>query len=100
MFLHSVFFWMKPGLTRDEATAFEKGLLSLCRNPPATSGYYGTPAGTDRAVVDNSYGYGLFLFFEDAAGQDVYQVGEVHQKFIADHAAKWERVLVYDIELS
>ncbi len=100
MFLHSVYFWMKPDLTPDEATAFEKGLQSLCEQTTATSGSYGQPAGTDRSVVDNSYGYGLFLFFEDAAGQDVYQVSEVHQQFIADHASKWERVLVYDTELA
>jgi len=100
MFLHSVFFWMKPGLTCDEATAFEEGLQGLCGRTTATSGSYGKPAGTDRDVVDNSYGYGLFLFFEDAAGQDVYQVSEVHQQFIADHASKWERVQVYDTELA
>jgi hypothetical protein len=32
------------------------------------------------------------------AAHDRYQVGEAHQKFMADHAAKWEKVVVYDIE--
>jgi hypothetical protein len=100
MFLHSVYFWMKSDLDEGDLAAFEAGLRSLCDSPPATSGYFGKPAGTDRAVVDNSYGYGLFVFFEDAAGQDAYQVGEVHQQFLSAHRSKYERVLVYDTELS
>ncbi len=100
MFLHSVYFWMKPDLDADGVKAFERGLQTLCLDTPANSGHFGKPAGTDRDVVDNSYGYGLFLVFDDAAGHDAYQVGEVHQQFIADHGTKWEHVLVYDTQFS
>jgi hypothetical protein len=96
MFIHSVYFWLKHDLADGAREAFEQGLRSLCENPPAKSGYYGKPAVSQRDVVDDSYGYCMLLIFDDAAGQDVYQVGEVHQRFIADHSSKWERVLVYD----
>jgi hypothetical protein len=96
MFNHNVYFWLKDDLDENDLAAFEQGLQALCENTTATSGYYGKPVETDRDVVDSSYSYGLILFFDDAAGQDAYQVGDVHQKFLADHASKWERVLVYD----
>lgn len=99
MFNHNVYFWLKPDLDKDALEAFERGLQTLCEDTPATSGYYGKPVPTDRDVVDSSYSYGLILFFDDLAAQDAYQVGEVHQQFLADHAAKWERVRVFDTEL-
>ena len=100
MFNHNVYFWLKPDLDEDALEAFEQGLKTLCQDTPATSGYYGKPVVSDREVVDSSYSYGLILFFDDAEGQDAYQVGEVHQQFLADHAAKWKRVLVYDTEVN
>lgn len=99
MFNHNVYFWMKPGLDEVALEAFEQGLESLCEKTTATSGYYGKPAPSDRDVVDSSYGYGLILFFESADDQETYQVSDVHQRFIADHGPKWERVLVYDTEI-
>jgi hypothetical protein len=96
MFIHSVYFWMADDLDDEARAAFEQGLQTLCEETTATSGYYGKPAVAKRDVVDGSYGYGLILFFDDAADQDAYQISDVHQAFIANHSAKWERVLVYD----
>jgi len=99
MFIHNVYFWMKSGLDDGALEAFEQGLHSLCQNPPAELGAYGKPAvGAPRDVVDGSFDYGLHVAFDDAAGHDAYQVGEVHQQFLAEHASKWERVLVYDTQ--
>ncbi len=100
MFIHSVYFWMAEDLDGDALAAFERGLQTLIDDTVATSGYYGVPAGTDRAVVDSSYGYGLVLFFRDAADQDAYQVSDVHQAFVADHGPKWQRVQVYDTQVT
>jgi hypothetical protein len=36
------------------------------------------------------------LFFDDTAGQKLYQDHPIHQKFVADCAHLWERVVVYD----
>ncbi len=96
MFIHNVYFWLKSDLDDGALEAFEQGLQSLCQNPPAKLGYYGKPAGAHRDVVDGSFGYGLHIAFDDEAGHDAYQVGEVHQEFLAGHQSKWERVLVYD----
>lgn len=98
MFIHNVYFWLKNDLDDSEIAAFEQGLQSLCQITFAKSGYYGKPADTHRDVIESSYSYGLVLFFDDKAGQDAYQVSDVHQRFVADHMSKWERVLVYDFE--
>jgi hypothetical protein len=98
MFIHNVYFWMKSGLDDGDLKAFEQGLQSLCENPPAKLGAFGKPADGHRDVVDSSFSYGLHVAFDDEAGHDAYQVGEVHQRFLADHSLKWDRVLVYDTE--
>ena len=100
MFNHNVYFWLKPDLDGEALDAFEQGLQALCDRTTATSGCYGKSIPSDRDVVDSTFSYGLILFFEDAAGQDAYQIGDVHQQFLAEHASKWERVLVYDTEVN
>ena len=99
MLIHNVYFWLQPNLSDEDRSAFAKGLDHLVAKALADSGSYGKPADTQRAVVDNSYDYGLVLFFEDLAAQDAYQVSSVHEQFIADHADKWQRVQVYDIDV-
>jgi len=97
MFIHNVYFWLKDGLDEGAITAFERGLQTLCVSPPAKAGAWGPPAPSEpRSVVDGSFSYGLHVVFDDLAGHDAYQVGAVHQAFLAGNASKWERVLVYD----
>lgn len=96
MFIHNVYFWLKDGLTEEDLAAFEQGLDTLCNKPPVKLGAYGKPAVSARDVVDGSYSYGLHVVFDDEAGHDAYQVGDVHQRFLADHRQKWTRLLVYD----
>ena len=100
MHIHNVYFWLKEGLSEADVAALEHGLDTLTHDPAAKGGYYGKPAATDRGVVDNSYHYGLVVVFDDLAAHDAYQTGDVHQAFVAAHADKWARVLVYDVEVA
>ena len=97
MHIHNVFFWLRNDVNQQSSLSFEAGLKSLTNDPGVTSGYYGTPAGIDREVVDNSYSYGLVLVFPNKSAHDQYQEGTVHKKFLDEHAAKWDKVLVYDV---
>jgi len=99
MHIHNVYFWLKSGLDTAAKNSFEEGLNSLCNDPNAGSGHFGKPADTHRDVVENSYSYGLVLFFDDLSAHDRYQTSPVHNKFIEEHLSKWERVVVYDIEV-
>lgn len=95
-FIHTVYFWLKEGTTDEQKEAFERGMESLREVASVRALHFGPPAMTPRDVVDNSYDYGLTMFFEDAAGQDAYQVDAIHEKLIEDHRDIWERVQVYD----
>ncbi len=97
MFIHTVYFWLTP-----EATPAQRDLLvDDCRNylskiETVQQLWAGLPAGTDRAVVDNSYGVGLAVIFADTAGYEVYETHPLHLTFIERNKAIWSRVQVYD----
>ena len=60
--------------------------------------FIGTPADTNREVVDNTYQFSLNLGFENKAQHDVYQEHTYHKQFIDKSVHLWKRVLVYDSE--
>lgn len=98
MFIHCVHFWLKPDLAADERAAFVQGLRGLASSPNVTSIRVGTPAGTPRPVVDNSYDYQLLVTFADQAAHDAYQspADHAHTAFIERFKACWTKVLIYD----
>ncbi len=96
MFVHSVYFWLKPTLTNDERNQVIAGLRSLTTIPAVRQSFIGTPASTDRPVIDRSYHHALILFFEDQAGHDNYQAHPVHDQFRNECGGFWDRVLIYD----
>jgi hypothetical protein len=97
MFIHVVYFWMKPGSTdaaRQQLVADAKAYLG--KIPAVRHLWAGRPAMTPREVVDNSYDVGLCVVLDDSAGHDVYQVHELHKEFIARNKEQWDRVQIYD----
>jgi hypothetical protein len=95
--VHHVFFWLKnPGSTEDLAKLLA-GLLTLADIETVRAAHFGVPASTEkRDVVDNSYSASEILFFDDEAGQKIYQDHPIHQQFVADCSHLWDRVVVYD----
>jgi hypothetical protein len=96
---HNVYFWLKAGLSKSDLLEFEKGLDSLTLTSLVVNGYYGKPANTNRAVVDNTYTYGLSLIFKDTADHNLYQADPIHLAFVEKNSAKWIRAQVYDVEI-
>lgn len=97
MFIHTVYFWLKNGTS----AAAQRQLAEDCREllgkiPTVRHLWAGKPAMTPREVVDNSYGVGLTVVLDDAAGHDVYQEHPLHKEFIERNKAHWARVQVYD----
>jgi len=95
--VHHVFFWLKnPGSTTDRDKIVE-GLKTLRKIEAIKELRIGIVASTEkRDVVDNSWGVSELMFFEDLAGQAIYQDHPIHQKFIKDCSHLWEKVIVYD----
>jgi Stress responsive A/B Barrel Domain len=98
MFVHHVFFWLRPELSEADIQQFEKGVSSLLSIEHVRSGDVGKPSSTDRPVIERSYSYSLLLLFKDKAAHDAYQPHPVHQKFVAECSHLWSRVLIYDSE--
>jgi hypothetical protein len=96
MFVHAVYFWLRDDLTAAERQTYVEGARSLMTIPDVRHGWLGTPAATDRPIIDRSYSYALTLVFDDAAGQDRYQVHPVHDRFRERCGTFWTRVQIYD----
>jgi hypothetical protein len=97
MFVHVVYFWMKPGAAGDaRARLVEDCRTYLGKIPTVRHIWSGRPAMTPREVVDNSYDVGLCVVLDDSPGHDVYQEHPLHKEFIARNRENWKRVQVYD----
>ena len=96
-FLHMVYFWLREGGTPADAERLAAGARRhLSGIPGVLRLRVGVPAGTDRDVVDNSYGVALQLEFACAAEHDAYQDHPDHHAFIRECSEFWSRVQVYD----
>jgi hypothetical protein len=94
---HHVFFWLKNPNSKEDLNKLIEGLRTLEKIESVRKINIGIPASTEkRPVVDNSYSASELIFFDDVAGQDVYQVHPIHKKFIENCAHLWEKVIVYD----
>jgi hypothetical protein len=95
--VHHVFFWLKNPGSKEDLEKLLKGLRTLARIESVRGVHFGVPASTEkRDVVDNSYSASEILFFDDTAGQKIYQDHPIHKQFVADCSHLWERVVVYD----
>ena len=97
MLAHHVFFWLKnPTSTADRDKLIE-GLRTLQKIESIRQLHIGVPADTEkRPVVDNSFSVSELMFFDDVAGQNIYQDHPIHVKFVENYSSLWEKVIVYD----
>lgn len=96
LFVHHVFFWLKnPGNQVDKA-ALIKGLEELTTLPTIKTYHIGTPAPTDRAVIDSSYSVSWLLIFDSIEDEASYQNDPIHHAFVDKCKHLWARVVVYD----
>jgi hypothetical protein len=96
MFIHAVYFWLRPDLGRADRKKFEAGLRSLRMIEGVREGYIGSPASTDRLVIERGYSRALVLVFADEAAQEAYQVHPVHDRFREECGRFWTTVRIYD----
>ncbi|MGC6425071.1 MAG: Dabb family protein [Lentimonas sp.] len=98
MLVHSVFFWLKDGLSAEQITAFEAALETMKGIEHADTVYVGTPAATEkRPVIEDSYDYCLTVILKDVAAHDAYQIDPIHSEFLKNKDL-WAKVQVYDAD--
>jgi hypothetical protein len=94
---HHVFFWLKNPDSKEDLNKLIEGLKTLKNIESVRKIYIGVPASTEqRDVVDSSYSASELIFFDDVAGQDIYQVHPIHKNFVDQCSHLWEKVVVYD----
>lgn len=96
MFIHTVYFWLRPDLTDEQQALFRAGVQSLTTIESVQSGHWGTPAPTDRPIIERGYSAGLIVIFADQAAHDDYQAHPVHDQFREQCSTFWEKVVIYD----
>lgn len=98
MFVHSVYFWLRDDLTTDERDRFVEGVNALLAIDSVRHGHVGSPASTDRPIIDRSYSYGLVVVFDDRAAHDAYQEDPIHDRFRDTCGDLWRDVKIFDME--
>ena len=96
MLLHTVYFWLKPGLAAEDIRRFEELSNAMAKIPGVEHLWVGKPADTDRPVIDRSYSYGLVVALKDMAAHDVYQAHPIHDAFREKCSMLWNKVQIYD----
>ena len=95
--IHHVFFWLKNPSSKEDLNKLIAGLKTLKNIETVRQIHIGVPASTEkRDVVDNSYSASEILYFDDLAGQKIYQDHPIHKKFVEECSGLWEKVIVYD----
>jgi hypothetical protein len=97
MLIHSVFFWLKRGVTPARRSRFSAAIRKLEKIPTVGKFYAGPPAKlAERDVTERSFDLALTIVFKDAADHDAYQVHPIHAAFVGRNKALWAKVLVFD----
>ena len=96
MFVHHVYFWMHPGATAADKQQLAAGIRSLQAVETIKMSHVGTPADTNRGVIDRSYDFSWLAIFDTSEDQDIYHVHPIHLKFVDDCKHLWQKVVVYD----
>ncbi|MFA6945049.1 MAG: Dabb family protein [Pedobacter sp.] len=94
---HQVYFWLKRAGSEEDRQKLIEGIKTLKKIETVREMHIGIVANTEkRSVIDSSWGVSELLYFDDLAGQAVYQAHPVHQDFAKNYGHLWSKVVVYD----
>jgi len=97
--VHHVFFWLKNPDSIADRDKLVEGVKTLEKIESIRQIHVGVLASTEkRDVVDTSWQVSELMFFDDAAGQKIYQDHPIHQTFIKNYGHLWAKVVVYDAQ--
>jgi hypothetical protein len=96
IFIHHVYFWLKNPGSKEDRELLIDGLRKLSKVKTIKQFHIGSPAATDRGVIDNSYAVSWMLLFDNDTDQASYQVDPIHLRFVEECSALWNKVIVYD----
>lgn len=96
--VHHVFFWLKNPDSKQDRDQLIAGIKALSKINTIKALHVGIVADTEkRDVIDHSWSVSELVFFDDLAGQDIYQDHPLHLEFIKNCSPLWKKVVVYDV---
>lgn len=99
MLVHSVYFYLKEGVSHLERTELRKSIEGLEKIETVHGFYLGTPAATpDRPIIDKGYAFAMTILFRTLEDHNTYQVHPIHQEFVQANGRLWEKVVIYDAD--
>jgi hypothetical protein len=94
---HQVYFWLK---NPEDWQKLIDGVNTLKKIKTVRQIHVGIVAGTEkRDIIDTSWGVSLLLFFDDIAGEAIYQTDPIHLDFVKNYSSLWTKVVIYDAEM-
>ncbi|MCR5890934.1 Dabb family protein [Hymenobacter sp. J193] len=96
LFVHHVLFYMPAAASEADKNTLLEGLQKLARIPSIRMAHIGTPAATNREVIDRTYTYSWLCLFDNAEQEELYQQHPIHDAFRQQYVAYWEKVVIYD----
>lgn len=96
LFVHHVYFFLKNPNNEADKSKLLEGLEKLSKVPTIRMVHIGSPASTNRSVIERGYSVSWLCFFDNLEEQEVYQKHPIHLKFVEDYSHLWEKVIVYD----
>lgn len=96
LFVHHVYFFLKNPNNEADKTKLLEGLEKLSKVPTIRMVHIGSPASTNRSVIERGYSVSWLCFFDNLEEQEIYQKHPIHLKFVEDYSYLWEKVIVYD----
>ncbi|NBO20259.1 MAG: Dabb family protein [Proteobacteria bacterium] len=100
MLAHHVYFTLKDRSPDAAARLVASAREHLSGHPGTLAFAVGTVAAFDRQVNDRDFDVALTIVFDSHAAHDAYQKAERHDRFLAESAATWARVRVFDADLA
>ncbi len=80
IFIHHVYFWLKNPTSEADKIKLIEGLEKLSKVPTIRMFHIGTPAATNRSVVEKSYSVSWLCFFDNLDDEEIYQQHPIHLK--------------------
>ncbi len=96
LFVPHVLFYLSATASDTDRAKLLEGLQKLREIPTIQLAHIGTPAATDRAVIDRTYSFSWLCLFASAADEQSYQQHPIHDEFRQQYARYWEKVVIYD----
>lgn len=95
--VHHVFFTLKNPASTEDRDKLIEGVKTLSKIETVRELHVGVIASTEkRDVVNTDWQVSELMFFDDFAGQAVYQNHPVHLAFVKNYSHLWAKVVVYD----